>query len=202
MAGRLWRAAGGLSDYGAGAAGRGAERARARPASGVPGSVAGGGRGGARGVAAGSARQARGGRARRGRGGGGGDRLFEDRRHTGIGPPCLRPRFVAGDRRAGRRGLYWECQARLGVRAELLFRHPVARLRAAAEGAPGGAWPQRARLFGARSVWKPRTRGQTGLPAIFRQRAPENHVSLVSPQEYRLTRTPRTLYSHTSGPDS
>src|ERR1017187_817866 len=101
MAGRLRPAASGLSDYGTSAAGRGPERALARPTSGVSGSVAGRAGGGAGSVAAGSARQAGGRRAGSGRGGSVGDGLFEDRCHAGTGPPCLRPWFVAGDGRGG-----------------------------------------------------------------------------------------------------
>jgi 4-amino-4-deoxy-L-arabinose transferase-like glycosyltransferase len=65
---------------------------------------------------------------------------------------CLRARFVAANRWARRRGLYRECQARLGLRAELLFRHPAARLRHAAEAAQGGGLPRGARLCGAHSI--------------------------------------------------
>src|ERR1039458_10158750 len=152
MAGRLRPAAGGLSDYGTSAAGRGPERALARPTSGVSGSVAGRGGGGAGSVAAGSARQAGGRRAGSGRGGSGGDGLFEDRCHAGTGPPCLRPWFVAGDRRGGGGGLFLGGQARLEIRAELLLRHPASGLRETAEGAPGAAIAGRWRPFGIRSV--------------------------------------------------
>src|ERR1039458_4060986 len=55
---------------------------------------------------------------------------------------CLAP---AGAPISDRRGMYRQCQARLAVRAQLLFGHAVARLREAAEGSPGAAWPRRAR---------------------------------------------------------
>ena len=77
---------------------------------------------------------------------------LKSRRDAGIGPQRFRARLVAGDRRTRRRGLYRQRQARLGVRTELLFHYAAARLREAAEAAPGAACARRARLFETRSI--------------------------------------------------